>query len=160
LDESGLKSSGDDRFDRELILFLNELRVALPGVQILFGFLLSVPFSARFEQTTVLQRQVYFVGFIFCAAASVLLIAPSVYHRLHWRKQVARRAEMLTAFNRLAVAGGICLAVAMTCVIFVIADFLVGGPVAVLLSALSAVGFAWFWFGLPAARRARERGRV
>ena len=77
----------DERLDRELIELLNELRVALPGVQMLFGFLLALPFSVGFEHTSAVDRRVYFVSFLAAAAASVLLIAPSAYHRLTWRQR-------------------------------------------------------------------------
>jgi hypothetical protein len=159
LDETGLNTVGAGEFDREIILFLNELRVALPGVQILFAFMLSVPFSVKFDRISRMDRYAYLVGFVFCAAASILLIAPSVYHRLHRRDEVTRPREMLVSFNRLAVSGAACLAIAMTCTIFVISNLLVGSSAAVLLAALSALGFIWFWFGLPVVRRAKARRR-
>src|SRR5919205_63454 len=77
--------SKDERLDRELIELLNELRVALPGVQMLFGFLLALPFSVGFEHTSTGDRRAYFTSFIAAAAASILLIAPPAYHRLLWR---------------------------------------------------------------------------
>ena len=78
--------SKDERLDRELIELLNELRVALPGVQVLFAFLLGVPFTQRFAQVAELQKDVYFLTFLCAAAATALLIAPSAYHRLEWRQ--------------------------------------------------------------------------
>src|SRR5260370_22696268 len=121
-------------FERELTLFLNELRVALPGVQILFAFMLGLPFTFKWNATTTIQREVYFMGFLLCAAASALYIAPSVYHRLHWRAHVASEAQMLLSFNRMTVAGGICLAGAMTCTSFVGPAVLFGPGRAVLVS--------------------------
>jgi hypothetical protein len=143
-------------FERELTLFMTELRVELPGVQILFAFMLSVPFSYRFSSATALQRNVYFFGFACCAVASALLIAPSVYHRLHWRDEVDNKFEMLASFNRFAVIGGGLLALAMTSTIFVFADILFGHASALVLAALSLGMFSWLWFGFPAFRRARE----
>jgi len=147
----------DDRdFERELTLFMTELRVELPGVQILFAFMLSLPFSDKFRIASALQRNVYFFGFACCAVASALLIAPSVYHRLHWRHEVSDRFEMLTSFNRFAVIGGGFLALAMSSTIFVIGNILFGHIAALVLGAVSLGMFSWLWFGFPAARRARE----
>ena len=73
------------RRDRELIELLNELRVAMPGVQVLFAFLLIVPFSSGYPKMTGLQRDVYFVAFLCAAVATILLIAPSAHHRLRFR---------------------------------------------------------------------------
>ena len=146
----------DENFERELTLFMTELRVELPGVQILFGFLLSLPFSGKFINAPGLQRSVYFFGFACCAIASALLIAPSVYHRLHWRHEVGDRLEMLASFNRFAVLGGGFLALAMTSTIFIIGNILFGRAAAFVLAAVSLAMFSWLWFGFPAFRRARE----
>jgi len=146
----------DAEFDRELTLFMTELRVELPGVQILFGFMLSVPFSEKFNAATDLERNVYFLGFASCAIASALLIAPSVYHRVHWRHEVGRRDKMLASFNRFAVLGGVFLAIAMNSTIFVIGGRLFGLTSAVIMAAIGVAMFGWLWFGFPAVRRVRE----
>ena len=104
--------STDERLDRELIELLNELRVALPGVQMLFGFLLALPFSVGFEHTSAVDRRAYFVSFLAAAAASVLLIAPSAYHRLTWRQR--DKEHLLRAANVMAIAGLGCLAIAVS----------------------------------------------
>jgi len=147
----------DAAFDRELTLFMTELRVELPGVQILFGFMLSVPFSEKFNTASLLERNVYFLGFASCAIASALLIAPSVYHRMHWRHEVERRDRMLASFNRLAVLGGVFMAIAMNSTIFVIGGRLFGLTSAVIMTAAGTALFSWLWFGFPAMRRTRER---
>ena len=103
--------SKDEQLDRELIELLNELRVALPGVQMLFGFLLALPFSVGFEQTSAADRRVYFTSFVAAAAASVFLIAPSAYHRLMWRQR--EKEHLLRAANAMAIAGLACLAIAV-----------------------------------------------
>ncbi len=144
-------------FDRELALFMTELRVMMPGVQILFAFMLSIPFSNKFDAASALQRFVYFVGFASCAVSSALLMAPAVYHRLHWRFQVGHRHQMLASFNRFAILGGALLALAMSSTIFVMGNILFGKVAAVVLSLISAAMFSWLWFGFPAVRRARER---
>ena len=76
--------SDDERRNRQLVELLNELRVALPGVQMLFGFLLAVPFSARFDSISNGQRNLYYLTFIATALASVCFIAPTSFHRVVW----------------------------------------------------------------------------
>ena len=137
--------------DRELIELLNELRVALPGVQVLFAFLLAVPFSNGWTRVTDLQRDVFFVAFLCTAASSILLIAPSAYHRLRWRE--GDKEQMLRTSNVLAIAGTVFLALGMTAAVFLIADLLFKAWWAALATALTAGGFAWFWYGLPLVRR-------
>src|SRR5881397_3111932 len=99
------------RVDRELIELLNELRVAMPGVQVLFAFLLIVPFSNGFPKMTPVQRDVYFVAFLCTAVATLLLIAPSIHHRLRFRDR--DKEALLQRANRLSIAGLGFLAVAM-----------------------------------------------
>src|SRR5687767_4541809 len=122
------KHSDETTSRRELIELLTELRVALPGVQVLFAFLLIVPFSQRFSSVTPLQRHVYFAILLCAAVSAALLIAPSSHHRLLWR-QGAKEAT-LRAANRLSVVGLAFLALAMTGAIFLITDVLFGGVVA------------------------------
>ena len=147
-DSPGKRSSED--LDRELIELLNELRVALPGVQVLFAFLLAVPFANGWTRVTDLQRDVFFVAFIATAVASMLLIAPSAHHRLRWRE--GDKEYLLRTANALAIAGTVFLAIGMTAVVFLIADILFSGSWAALTTALIAGGFAWFWYGLPLVR--------
>jgi Family of unknown function (DUF6328) len=137
--------------DRELIELLNELRVALPGVQVLFAFLLAVPFANGWTRVTELQRDVFFVGFLATAAASILLIAPSAYHRLRWRE--GDKERMLRTSNVLAIAGTAFLALGMTAVVFLISDLLFQAWWAALTTGVVAGAFAWFWYGLPLTRR-------
>ena len=149
--------SKDERLDRELIELLNELRVALPGVQVLFAFLLTVPFSQRFGQLTTMQRNAYFATFIAAALASLFLIAPTAYHRLRWREH--DKEQLLQTSNREAIAGTIFLALAITGTVFVITDILFGvGWAALLASAIAGV-LIWYWYGLPLWRRLRSQTR-
>jgi Family of unknown function (DUF6328) len=140
--------------DRELIELLNELRVALPGVQVLFAFLLIVPFSNGWDNVTDLQRDIFFVAFIATCVASVLLIAPSAQHRLLWRE--GDKEHMLATANRLAIAGTMFLALGMGAVVFLIADVLFSGWWAALTTALIGGAFAWFWYGMPLLRLAQR----
>lgn len=147
--------SKDERLDRELIEFLNELRVALPGVQVLFAFLLGVPFTQRFGEVSDLQRDVYFVTFLCAAAATALLIAPSAYHRLEWRQ--GDKEHLLVIGNRLAIAGTAFLVLAISGTVFVVTDMLFNEASAAVLSALTAAFFGWFWYGMPLVRRLTSR---
>ena len=137
--------------DRELIELLNELRVALPGVQVLFAFLLAVPFANGWERVTELQRDIFFVAFLATAAASILLIAPSAHHRLRWRE--GDKERILRTANVFAIAGTVFLAVGMTAAVFLIADILFRAWWAALTAGLVGGGFVWFWYGLPLLRR-------
>jgi hypothetical protein len=143
-----------ERVDRELIELLNELRVALPGVQVLFAFLLIVPFTDRFGQITSLQRAVYFVSFASSGAAIALLIAPSTYHRLRFR--TSDKERMLFTANRLAIAGTLFLAISVASVVFLVTDVLFRIVWAAVVTAVTAGWFAWFWYGLALTRRAPQ----
>ena len=150
------KHEGDDEKDQgeELIELLNELRVTLPGVQVLFAFLLAVPFTQRFTQVTEVQKGAFFVSLLATMAGTVLLIAPSSYHRLRWRE--GSDEELLRVSNRLAIAGTIAVAIAMIAAVFLITDFLFKNVVTSIVTAGTAVLFAWFWYVLPLWRRARS----
>lgn len=140
--------------DRELIELLNELRVALPGVQVLFAFLLAVPFANGWKRVTNFQRDVFFVAFLATAVATILLIAPSIYHRLRWREH--DKEHLLTTANRLTIAGSGFLALAITTVVLLITDLLFSRSWAIVATVVIGAGFAWFWYGLALARRATD----
>jgi hypothetical protein len=145
-----------ERVDRELIELLNELRVALPGVQVLFAFLLILPFSQGFRQVTPAQRAVYFGSFVCTAIATALFIAPSSYHRLQFRQRDKER--MLLSANKMAIGGTAFLALAIVGVVFLITDFLYHALWAAVATALVAAWFSWFWYGLPLVRRTSGTG--
>jgi uncharacterized protein DUF6328 len=147
--------SNEDRRDRELIELLNELRVALPGVQVLFAFLLAVPFANGFPKLGKLDRDIFFVAFMATALATVLLIAPSSYHRLRWRQRDKER--LLVVSNWLTIAGLACLAVAITSTVFVITDFLFHRAWAATFTAFIAACFLLLWYGLPLAAAMQDR---
>ena len=151
------EESKEDRHNRELIELLSELRVALPGVQVLFAFLLAVPFANGFPKLGRVDRDVYFVAFIATALSTVFLIAPSSYHRLRWRHHDKER--LLVASNNLTIAGMACLAVAVTSVVFVITDFLFHRAWAATFTTFVAAFFLVFWYGLPLAAAIRDRRR-
>ncbi len=136
------------KHDRELIELLNEVRVALPGAQVLFAFLLIVPFNSRWETTTTdAQRVAYIVALCATVLATVLLMAPTAYHRLRWRERDKER--MLRSSERFTVAGLVALAVAMVAAVYLVADEVIGGAWAIALTAVVGATFALAWFALP-----------
>jgi Kef-type K+ transport system membrane component KefB len=148
------RESKEERLDRELIEFLNEVRVALPGVQVLFAFLLIVPFSNGYATMTELQKDVYFLTFLCTAAASAFLIAPSAQHRLRWREYDKER--LLVVANRQAIAGAALLALAMSGATFLVTDVLFEVTSAAIVTGFVTALFAWLWFGWPLLREARD----
>jgi uncharacterized membrane protein YhaH (DUF805 family) len=142
----------EERVNRELIELLNELRVALPGVQVLFAFLLAVPFSQRFEQTTELQRDAFMVALLSTLAGSVFLIAPTAYHRIRFRDR--DKEALLQIGNVFAIIGVIFLAIGMTAVVFLVTDVIYEGFVTAVVTASTAALFAIVWFVLPLVRKA------
>ena len=146
--------SSAQRINRELIELLNELRVALPGVQVLFAFLLALPFQQRFEETTSFQKDVFFAGLSLAFVATALLIAPTAVHRLNFRAH--DKEGIVLVSNRLVIAGTGVLALAMICVMALIADFLFGGTTTVVVTMSSALIFFLLWVVLPLSRRVRR----
>jgi hypothetical protein len=143
-----------ERLDRELIELLNELRVALPGVQVLFGFLLTVPFSQGWSRVTDTERLVFFLTFLSTAVATALLIAPSAQHRILWRAR--DKDALLRRANSLALAGTAFLALAVTGAVWVVTDIIYAQAPTSLVTAGVAGLFAWVWFAAPLIRRARK----
>jgi Family of unknown function (DUF6328) len=150
------RESKDERLDRELIELLNELRVALPGVQVLFGFLLAVPFTQKFDAITTLQRNIYYFTFMSSTAATIFLIAPTAYHRLRFRQH--DKEQLIQTSTRLAIAGTACLAAALSGAVYLVSDLLFHTAATALATAAAAGLLVWFWYGLPLSRRAREGG--
>ena len=143
-----------ERLDRELIELLNELRVALPGVQVLFGFLLTVPFSQGWSRVTDTERLVFFLTFLSTAVATALLIAPSAQHRIVWRAR--DKDALLRRANSLALAGTAFLALSITGAVWVVTDLIYAeAPTSVVTAAVAGL-FAWAWFAAPLIRRARK----
>jgi hypothetical protein len=133
---------------------LQEIRVAQTGTQILFAFLLGVPFTQRFEQITSFQRTVYYATLLSAAVASVFLIAPSAYHRILFRQQ--ERPFLIEAANRLTLVGLTFVALAMIGVILLISDLLYG-KTATTIATTAIVGlFAIVWYIVPLSRRVRD----
>ena len=149
--ESGREETEEERLDRNLSELLQELRVALPGVQVLFAFLLAVPFQQGFEKITSFQKDVYFGTLICTAFSAVMLISPSAYHRVTFRYQQKRK--LIFYANQFSIAGLVFLALAMTGAIMLVTNYLFGTTMTVVTTALAVLAFSFFWFGLPLRRR-------
>ena len=143
----------EERLNRNLDQLMQELRVALPGVQVLFAFLLVVPFNTRFTELSALQRDIYLVALMCSGLASALLIAPSVHHRVLFHRR--RKSELVHLGSRLAIAGMLLLAAALTSAVALIASFIFTTTVALLLTVGTALVFGVTWLGLPLWLRER-----
>jgi hypothetical protein len=143
-----------ERADRELIELLNELRVVLPGVTVLFAFLLAVPFAKGWSRVTPFERDVFLVAFLSTGVSVVFLTAPSSYHRLRFR--TGNKERLVRYGSRLAVAGIAAFALALEAVVLLVFDYVVSTRAAI----AATVGFTLFvvvlWFGLPLFGKFRE----
>jgi hypothetical protein len=141
------EESKDERVNRELIELLNELRVALPGVQVLFAFLLILPFTSGWPQLGHSGRIFYFVALALAAISSGFLIAPSAHHRLRFRR---REKEQLVIWgNRMAICGIAALGLAIGASIAVIGDFVFGDAIGLSFAIAVTLFLAVLWFGVP-----------
>lgn len=148
---SDREETEQEQLNRRLSELLQELRVAMPGVQVLFGFLLAVPFNQRFASVTTFQRDLYLATLVCSALASACFIAPTSYHRVMYRHR--DKPHLIRISTRLAVAGLILLALAMTGAVMLVTDFLFPVPTVIVVTCGVAVAFAWLWFGLALSRR-------
>ena len=147
------------RLNRELDQLLQELRVAMPGVQVLFAFLLAVPFQQRFVEVTEFQKDVYFGTLLAACAASALFVAPTAFHRLMFRGR--DKAMLVSISSKLALAGLACLAIAMNGAVLLVTDVLFGTTTVVVTVALTGTLFAGLWFALGLVRRmSRDRSNT
>jgi hypothetical protein len=151
--DSGREETEEERADRNLSDLLQELRVALPGVQVLFAFLLTVPFTNRFDDLNDFQQKLYFGVLIAVALATVLLVAPTIGHRILFRRQ--QKEFIVTISNNLALIGMFLLAVSMCGAIALISDFIFGAATAIVSTLIMAWAFIGFWFAGPIIRRAK-----
>jgi amino acid permease len=145
------KETEKERWERNFADLLQELRVAQTGVQILFAFLLTLPFSAQFPRVNDLQRDLYVISLLTAAAATALIISPVAFHRALFRQ--GRKPELVVYAHRMAAGGLWFMLVAMVSAVFLITDFLLDQTFAYLLTGTAAVWFLTFWIILPAARR-------
>jgi amino acid transporter len=152
---TGRRETDRERVDRNLQEMLGELRVALPGVQVLFAFLLVVPFNQRFTDVTEFQKALYLVTLLFTTASAICLIAPTVHHRLEFRRK--EKETIVMAGNVIVIVGLVLLAIAMTMAVVLITDFLYGPATTVVVGGGAAITFALLWYAIPLRRILADR---
>jgi hypothetical protein len=150
--------SPDERLDRNLIELLQELRITSTGIQVLLAFLLVVPFNSGYKRMTQFDRDVYFVALLCIAASAVLLIAPTVHHRLLFRH--GQRAFIVDTGSRLALGGMALLAIGMVAILVLVGNVVFGSAAAVAAGALAGVLLGSLWFALPLVRRRAASRRL
>ncbi len=153
----GREESAAQRDDRNLMELLQELRVAGLGVQVLFGFLLSLPFTMRFTRLSDGQRQLYLADLLLAAIATALLVAPVAYHRLVFRQRL--KEPLVRAANVMALAGLAAVGLAIVVAVLLVTSFVDAGTPATVIGVLMACLFGTVWFAIPLIRRRRgQRG--
>jgi hypothetical protein len=153
-DASTKPDAQEQRLNQEWQELLEELRVALPGAEVLFAFLLTVPFTNRFETIADSHKTVYFIAFIAAAVATLLLIAPSAQHRLLWRRHAKDR--QLRIATRLAIAGTAVAAVAIAAVVFLVTSVLYSNGLAAAIAAGCIGLIVLLWYVPPLVLRLRN----
>ena len=145
------KETEKQRWQRNFADLLQELRVAQTGVQILFAFLLTLPFSNGFTRTTGFQKDVYIVALLSAAAATAMIISPVAFHRALFRQ--GRKPDLVRYAHRMATGGLALMLIAMVSSVLLITDYVLERPLAFLLSAVTGLWFLTFWVILPFSRR-------
>ncbi|MFI1197651.1 DUF6328 family protein [Micromonospora sp. NPDC020750] len=145
------KETEKQRWQRNFADLLQELRVAQTGVQILFAFLLTLPFSNGFTHTSEFQRDVYIVALLSAAGATAMIISPVAFHRALFRQ--GRKPELVRFAHRMASGGLAFMLIAMVSAVLLITDFVLDRGIAFVLTGITAVWFLAFWVVLPFARR-------
>jgi hypothetical protein len=140
-----------ERDDRNLIELLQELRVAGLGVQVLFGFLLAIPFTAKFADLSHAQRELYVASLLLAAAATALLLAPVAYHRLVFRRN--RKEQLVKDANVLAILGLVAVGLAVSASVLLVVSYVESGAIVVIITVVTVCLFAVLWFVLPMVRR-------
>ncbi len=146
--------SRPERLDRNTVELLNELRVAGTGIQVMFAFLLVVPFQTGWKMVDTFEQTVYFVTLLIVALAAFLLMAPPIHHRLLFRR--GEKGFLLWVANRLAITGMACLALGFVGILVLEADVVVGGAAPAVVGVLAGAVIAGLWFALPLVRRDEE----
>lgn len=150
----GRNETQDERDDRNLMELLQELRVAGLGVQVLFGFLLSLPFTNGFARLTHAQRGLYIADVLLAALSTVLLLAPVAYHRLVFRHHL--KEPLVRAANKMAIAGLAAVALAVSIAVVLVTSFVEGSTSAIVVGVFIGCLLALLWFVLPLLRRQHE----
>jgi cation transport ATPase len=150
-DEPERDESEAERDDRNLAELLQELRVAGLGVQVLFGFLLSLPFTTRFARLSHGQRDLYLASLVIAAVATALLLGPVAYHRLVFRR--GQKESLVRAASVMAISGLVAVGLAVTSAVLLVTSYVASGLPAVLITAFVACVFGILWFAFPLIRR-------
>jgi len=145
------QETAKQRWDRNFADLLQELRVAQTGVQILFAFLLTLPFSSGFPKTTGFQEDVYVVALLAAAFATAMIISPVAFHRALFRQ--GRKPELVRYAHRMATGGLAFMLVSMVASVLLITDYLLNPVAATVFTAITAAFFLIFWAGIPWLRR-------
>ena len=140
-----------ERDDRNLAEILQELRVAGLGVQVLFGFLLSLPFTAKFARLSQGQRDLYLGSLMLSAVATALLLGPVAYHRLVFRR--GQKEGLVQAANLMAILGLAAVGLAVSAAVLLVTSYVAGGLAAGLITVFIFCVFGGLWFAFPIARR-------
>lgn len=140
-----------ERDDRNLVELLQELRVAGLGVQVLFGFLLSLPFTTVFKQLGGGSRGLYLTCLVLATTATALLMGPVAYHRLVFRQ--GKKEKLVRAANVMAILGLIMAGLAVSASVLLVAGFVAGYGTGTVIAVLVLAMFGLLWFALPLARR-------
>ena len=151
------EESKGERLDRELGELLQELRVILPGVQVLLAFLLTAPFQQRFAELSGSMRNAFFASIVCATLATAFLIAPSAHHRLRWR--AGEKERLVRVGNQMAIIGTVFLAAAIVLALYVITDVLFTTNLAVLTAIGGLVVFGGLWYVLPMLGRQPQESR-
>ena len=141
--------------DQEWGELVEEHRLAMPGVQVLFAFLLILPFQNRFESLSTQQEYVYYAALLCATIAIILLITPTAAHRIQWRQ--ADKEALLQMSTRAAIAATVFIAAAMTASVYLITDVLFGEPATAIVGSLVAAAFVGFWYAFPLYRRYKRQ---
>jgi len=142
------------RLDRNTVELLNELRIAGTGIQVMFAFLLILPFNQGWKRVDEFERTVYFVTLLVVALAAFLLLAPPIHHRVLFRH--GEKPFLVRMGNSLAIAGMACLGVGFVGILILVSDFVVGGAAPAIVGVLAAAVIVGLWFVLPLVRRNEE----
>ena len=146
-----------ERTDRQLLELLNELRVALPGAQVLLGFLLTVPFATRFGRISHVERGALLACLLSTVAGTILLMAPSVYHRLRWEQ--GGKSDVVRVGHRFFLAGTTCLGVGIAGGVFLVSSVVYGTPTAIACTVAAGILLVVCWYALPLSRGRDESVR-
>jgi predicted membrane channel-forming protein YqfA (hemolysin III family) len=152
----GSQKRSREELDQEWGELVEEHRLAMPGVQVLFAFLLILPFQSRFDDLTKVEEYVYLAALLCAAFAIILLITPTTSHRIRWRQQ--DKEALMQLATATALAATVFIAASMTASVFLIVDVVFGSPTTMIVTTIVGGAFVVFWYAVPVWRRLRHPG--